>query len=319
MGRWLQGLCFGLIAAAMAGAVPALSQTVSQDRAEQWSDEIVVSAPAAGPAIWRLRKGSSEVLVIGVLPVFPRAQTWRTRRIEMALKGANALITPAVSRASFGDYVGMMSKKALPNRQTLKESLPPDLNARYEATAARVGVSIKAFAHDKPVWAGARLRNDVLSKLRLTDDEPAQTIVRLAHRQDVPVRAAGKYKLSPVLRDVNGMSKEASETCLRRTLDDIDFDIDRAPKTAAAWAIGDTRTVLANYHGSALADCLEGSGMGAALMERSITDSVDAISEALQQPGRTVAVVPLAPWLRKGGALDRLRAQGVMVTAPPDQ
>jgi uncharacterized protein YbaP (TraB family) len=308
---WILGLVLG---AAVLVAFPAMPQTAP----EQWSDEIIVSAPAAGPAIWRLRKGSSEVLVIGILPVFPKAQTWRTRRIEMALKGANALITPATSRASFGDYMSMMSKKALPNRQTLKDSLPPDLNARYEATAARAGVSIKAFAHDKPVWAGARLRADVLTKVRLTDDEPTGTIVRLARRQNVPVRAAGKYKLSPVLRDVNAMSRDASETCLRRTLDDIDFDLDRAPKTAAAWAIGDTRTVLANYHGSALADCLEGSGMGAALMERSVTDAVDAISDALAVPGRTVAIVPLAPWLRKGGALDRLRAQGILVTAPAD-
>lgn len=316
-GQWKR-LCFGLIAAATVTAFPASPQTVPQGQAEQWSDEIVVSAPAAGPAIWRLRQGTSEVLVIGVLPVFPRGQAWRTRRIEMALKGANALITPAVSRAGLGDYMTLMSKKALPNRKTLKEILPPELNARYEATAARAGVSIKAFAHDKPVWAGARLRNDVLKKLSLADDEPVQTIARLARRQNVPVQAAGKYKLSPVLRDVNGMSADASETCLRRTLDDIDFDLDRAPKAAAAWAVGDTRTVLANYHGSALADCLEGSGMGAALMERSIVDSVDAISDALRQPGRTVVVVQLAPWLRKGGALDRLRAQGVMVTAPAD-
>jgi hypothetical protein len=217
-----------------------------------------------------------------------------------------------------GDYIGMMSKKGLPNRQTLKQSLPPDLNARYEATAARAGVSVKPFARDKPVWAGARLRRDILAKYRLVDDEPTGTIVSLARRQNVPVRAAGKYKLAPVLRDVNAMSDQANETCLRRTLDDIDFDLDRAPKTAVAWAIGDTKTVLANYHGSALADCLEGSGTGAALMERSVDDAVDAISDALKQPGRTVAVVPLAPWLRKGGALDRLRGQGITVTAPAD-
>jgi hypothetical protein len=302
------------LGAGLLAASPALPQTVP----EQWSDEIVVSAPAAGPAIWRLRKGNSEVLVIGILPVFPRAQAWRTRRIEMALKGANALITPPVSKASMGDYIGMMSKKGLPNRQTLKQSLPPDLNARYEATAARAGVSVKPFARDKPVWAGARLRRDILAKYRLVDDEPTGTIVSLARRQNVPVRAAGKYKLAPVLRDVNAMSDQANETCLRRTLDDIDFDLDRAPKTAVAWAIGDTKTVLANYHGSALADCLEGSGTGAALMERSVDDAVDAISDALKQPGRTVAVVPLAPWLRKGGALDRLRGQGITVTAPAD-
>ena len=94
------------------------------------------------------------------------------------------------------------------------------------------------------------------------------------------------------------------------------FDLDRAPKAAAAWAAGDMKTVLANYHGSALVDCLDGSGKGAALMEQAADDAVDAITDALAAPGKTVAVLPLAPLLRKGGALDRLRAQGVVITTP---
>ena len=303
-----------LIAASLVCGHAAVAQT-----SEVWSDDVVVSAKASGPAVWRLRRGNSEVIVIGILPVFPKSQTWRTRRIENALKGAQALIAPPATKVGIGDMFGMMSAKNLPNKKKLKDSLPPALNARYEATAARAGISIKDFARDKPVWAGARLRREVLERRGLSADEPTQTIVRLAHRNGVQVRPSGKYKISPILKDVNAMDEDAGEYCMTRTLDDIDFDIDRLPKAAAAWSVGDTRTVLANYHGSALMDCLDGSGKGAAVMERSVVDAVDAIEDALQSPGKTVAIVPLAPLLRKGGALDRLRAKGVAITSPEDK
>jgi uncharacterized protein YbaP (TraB family) len=293
-------------------AAPATAQT-----AEQWTDTpVIVSAQLSGPALWRLKKGNSEVIVIGVLPVFPKNLGWKTRRVENALKGARALITPPAGKAGIGDMLSLMRMKGLPNGQDLKSVLPPDLYNRYEATAARAGVSTRAFQHDKPVWAGARLRQDVLNHQALTAEEPVQTIARLARHQDVPVRVAARYKISPVIRDVNAMDAAAGRTCLSRTLDDIDFDLDRAPKAAAAWVAGDMKTVLANYHGSALMDCLEGSGKGAALMEQASDDAVEAITDALAAPGKTVAVLPLAPLLRKGGALDRLRAQGVSVTAP---
>ncbi|WP_443749096.1 TraB/GumN family protein [Asticcacaulis solisilvae] len=293
-------------------AAPATAQT-----AEQWTDTpVIVSAQLSGPALWRLKKGNSEVIVIGVPPVFPKNLGWKTKRVENALKGAKALITPPAGKAGVGDMLSLMRMKGLPNGQDLKSVLPADLYNRYETTAARAGVSTRAFQHDKPVWAAARLRQDVLGHLALTGDEPVQTIARLARRQDVPVRVAARYRLSPVLKDVNAMDAAAERTCMTRTLDDIDFDIDRAPRTAAAWVAGDMKTVLANYHGSALMDCLDGSGKGSALMEQATDDAVDAITDALATPGKTVAVLPLAPLLRRGGALDRVRAQGIAVTAP---
>jgi uncharacterized protein YbaP (TraB family) len=285
---------------------------------EVWSDEVVISAKASGPALWRLRRGQSEVIVIGVLPSFPRKQAWRTRRIESALKGANGLLVPQAAKASAGDMLSLMSSKGLTERRTLKEVLPPDLYARYTATALRAGVSVEDFERDKPVWAGARLRREVLEKRGVTGDEPTDTITRLARRQGVSVKPFGRYKLKPVLKDVNAMSLAAQTNCMRRTLDNIDFVLDKLPASATAWSTGDMSTVLANYRGSALADCLEGSGKGSALIEQSVSDTASAIDAALSRPGKTVAVVALSPWLRKGGALDRLRARGVSVTSPED-
>ena len=301
---------------ALATAVPAGADTSPP----AWSEtEIVVKAARVpGPAVWRIQKGDAQVIVIGILPVFPKAQTWNPKRIQNALYGARALITPPASHASLGDMFTMMSAQNLPNGRKLKDLLPPALEARYEATAARAGVSIRPFVRDRPVWAGARLRRDTLNKLRLNEDLPAQTIIDLAHAQGVPVHAAANYRFSPILKDVNAMSDAASEACLGYALDDIDFDIDRAPKAAAAWAIGDIRTVHANYHGSTLMACLQESNQGEALMNRSIDDAVAAIDDALKTPGKTVAIFPMATLLQQGGTLDRLRAQGATISSPAE-
>jgi len=310
-----------LVATALLAAVPFLAPNAVLAQAAQpeaWSDvqEVTVRAHVPGPAMWRVQKDGAEVIVIGVLPVFPKSQVWPTRRIENALKGARELITPASSSASVGDLFGLMSSKNLPQHEDLKTVLPPALYARYQAAAARAGVSVKPFAHDKPVWAGARLRKDILNKIGLSDQEPQATIVRLARRANVPVRASAHYKFSPLLKDVNAMSLPASEACLSDALDDIDFDFDRAPKAAAAWATGDLKTVHANYEGSAMLKCLAGSEQAAALLDHSVDDAAAAVTEALRTPGRTVAVFPLATLLRKNGVLDRLNVAGAHISSP---
>ncbi|ESQ77081.1 TraB/GumN family protein [Asticcacaulis sp. YBE204] len=289
---------------------------------EDWSStetEVVVRGkPGVGPALWRVTDGDSQVIIIGVLPVFPKKQKWATKRVENALRGANRLITPADSSTGPGDLWSLMSQKGLPNRSTLKDGLPANLYNRYEKTAKRAGIPIRDFARDKPVWAGARLRREVLQKYGLSENEPVSTIKGLARSAGVPVKAAGRYDAGPLFKAVNAMSEEAGEACLSHTLDDIDFDIDRAPVAAKAWAIGDIATVRAHYQGSALMKCLSGSPAATATLNRSVTDSVTAVSDALTRPGKTVAVFPLALLLRKSGVLERLRAKGYRVSAPLD-
>lgn len=302
---------FFLIALAAIWSSSAMAQ-------EDWSEaEVVVRAKAAvGPALWRVSDDDSQVIIIGVLPVFPKKQAWKTTRIENALRGANGLITPPDNSTGPADLWSLMRNKGLPDRATLKDSLPPGLYNRYEATARRAGVSIRDFAKDKPVWAGARLRREVLQKYGLSENEPVSTIKRFARSANVPVRAVGRYDSGPLFKAVNAMSDEAGEACLGYTLDDIDFDIDRVPVAARAWSVGDIATLRANYQGSALMKCLSGSPVATATLNRSIVDSVNAVSAALNKPGKTVAVLPLSQLLRKGGVLEKLRARGYRVSAP---
>ncbi|ADU13984.1 TraB/GumN family protein [Asticcacaulis excentricus] len=306
---------FGPLLLSLCALIPPFAAFAQED----WADEVVVRGRAAvGPALWRVSDDDSQVIIIGVLPVFPKKQAWKTTRIENALRGANALITPPDNSTGPGDVWSLMRNKVLPDRGKLKDALPGELYARYEATARRAGVPIKDFAKDKPVWAGARLRREVLQKHGLSENEPLTTIKRLARTAGVSSRAVGRYDSGPLFKAVNAMSEEASQACLRYTLDDIDFDMERAPRAAQAWSVGDIATLRSLYQGSVLMKCLSGSPMATATLNRSITDSVSAVSEALNKPGKTVAVLPLGQLLRKGGVLEKLRARGYRVSAPQD-
>lgn len=292
--------------------------TVAQD--EAWSGpatEVVVHGRAPeGPALWRVQKGDAQVIIIGILPTFPKAQVWKTQRVENALRGANLLITPATGRAGFATAWMAISHLNMPGHARLKDVLPPTLYARYEATARRAGVNTNDLARNKPIWAGARLRGRVLDRLGFDSDEPERTILRLARAQHVPAKPVARLAVKDILRDINAMDEAGSEACLSASLDDIDYNLDRAAIAARAWAVGDLATVHANYKSSTLAKCLSGSDKAAALSELTLRSTLEAITAALQTPGKSVAIVPLGSLLSHNGVLDRLRAGGASISTP---
>ena len=57
-------------------AVPARAQ-------EDWTNtEVIVKGKAPpGPAEWRVTHGDAQIIILGVLPVFPKKQAWSTRRM----------------------------------------------------------------------------------------------------------------------------------------------------------------------------------------------------------------------------------------------
>ena len=284
---------------------------------EVWSDkEIIVKSKLGGPVMWKIKKGDSTVWVLGVLPDLPRSQKWDKKRISRAIKGANELILPPQIAVGIGDFFKAMSAKNLPKPQTLQSVVSPNIYARYTELSQKTGVPIKAFEHDKPVWAGVRFRADVLKKLKLNEHEPQDSVVSLATSEGVAIKKSAVYHLAPLMKDLNNMSLENSQACLSYTLDDIDYAMNRGQIAAQAWANGDLKTVRANYIGSNLSSCLEGSEKGSAFLDRSVDDTVGAIQEALTHSGKTVAIFSLASLLRKDGALDRLRAKGYEITNP---
>jgi hypothetical protein len=99
-------------------------------------------------------------------------------------------------------------------------------------------------------------------------------------------------------------------------VDQVQREAERAQTIAKAWSVGDLHAVRAAYGPAPLERCLE-QASNAALIERGAADSARAIAEALNRPGKAVAVVDLNFLLRPNGVLDRLKAGGAEITVPP--
>jgi uncharacterized protein YbaP (TraB family) len=114
------------------------------------------------------------------------------------------------------------------------------------------------------------------------------------------------------------MSPAAHLACLEFALSDIEIETAHAVAAAQAWAAGDLAGMKANYSETRLDACLQQNNAYAVIRERAIADMADAISGALNKPGKTFAVIPMGLFLRKGGVLERLQATGATISAPGD-
>jgi uncharacterized protein YbaP (TraB family) len=292
-------------------AAPALA-----DPSPDWTvQEVVVTAHRA-PVLWRLSKGDSEVWVLGVLPVMPKDQAWNSKRLERILEGAHVVLTPALASVDLRTAFMLMTQHGLPHGQTLKAQLPPELASRFDRDRALAHAPATRFSHDKPIWAALMLWLDYNHAANLSRDEPLMTVQRLARAHHVPVRPIGTYQGKDMLANLLHLPKEEAESCLADALADIEFNEVNARPAAQAWALGDIKTVHAHYAEPSLRLCLEQAPSWRILADRSVDDTVRAVDAALTTPGKSVAIFSLGDLLRRDGALDRLRAQGVTVETP---
>jgi len=138
----------------------------------------------------------------------------------------------------------------------------------------------------------------------------------LARRASVPVRTAAVYPAMDVIHDVPKMSAPAQRACLEDALNDIAIESAHVRPAAQAWATGDLAGIKENYSEIGLDACLQQSRAYSVLRDREAGDIVNAIAGALKNPGKSVAVIPMGIWLRKGGVLERLEAAGFTVSGP---
>jgi len=310
-----------LLAVGLLLAAPAAAQETELGSAVVEELEVVARAP--GPALWRVARGGSEVVILGGVAPLPHALVWDTTRVERALDGAQALLIPPRPKVSVLDMAGLVLGGRGRFRGDadvpLETGLPPGLRERFVAARVAALKDEKRYARWKPQIAGFMLVSDFREAAGLSNAKPASTVVKLAQARRVPVRAIGEnYRLTPLAKEAARLEADTSLACLEDAVVQVEVEASRAQALAQAWAAGDLRGVRANYGPPALERCIQQVATVNALIERGTEQGVQAILAALDRPGRTVAVIDLNYLLRANGVLDRLKARGAEVTAPTD-
>jgi uncharacterized protein YbaP (TraB family) len=280
-------------------------------------DELVVSSNLGGPAFWKVSDGDSVVWVLGVPGSLPRGTSWDSRRLEIKLKGASALILPpkVKARPVVMTTFFLTNQKAFQTKGPMEAELSPILRERFERDRASLRIKPDRTAKWKAGVAGAILAGEMRKPLKLNDDQPEARIVALARKAGVkPVRAGAGIDPMPAVRSLLTLDAAGHRVCLEDALDEVEAGRGRISAAARGWASGDVRTALTAERG--FDRCLARLPTLSAISRRGMNDTSGAIERQMTRPGKAVAVVELRQLLAQGGVLDQLRARGFRVETP---
>jgi hypothetical protein len=298
---------------ALSLCTPALAQTEAEADAPVVA-ALTVAARQPGPAWWKVSKGEASVFILG-LPMgpAPKGVAWDRSALERRLGAARLLILPPTFTASLRDIPAFLrARKAVRSKVPLAQQLPPAVYARYLAVLPKLGKKDDHYEGWDALAAGQILYIDFLRRNGLDDRDAAKDVLKSADGKRIKRRALA-YKAAPELTLALGQKSEATSlVCFEGELGDVEVGPEPYRRAEAAWARGDVAGAVDLPHGSDI--CRD--RLAEHFMQRSNTDIVAAIGEALATPGIAVALVPLRRLVVKGGVVERLRGQGYSVTDP---
>lgn len=281
-------------------------------------EELEVVAQAPGPALWRVTRGESQVVIIGAYTPLPHSLDWNKVRLMRALDGASGFyeakvsINPVELATLFFDQGAFR----LGGGRKLDDVIGSERQARLRRVAAISHADVGRMQPYKPAVAGIFAYQTFLRTVGLSAEKPGTTIRRLADAQHVPKRALAKLGAMSVIRAMQRMDATAQLACFDATLDQTEWESAHAIEAAHAWADGHV-TQLRRLHSTAILDHCLGGGGAKAVLDKGVADSVTSIEDLLAKPGRTVALIDMDFLTLRNGVLDRLKAKGAEISVPP--
>lgn len=296
------------------------SHATAQSTAEPGMSTVVealeVVAKAPGPAMWRVSRNGSEVVIMGTVSPVAHSLAWDDRRLRRNLTGARQMLVPSRpvggAKAMLSYALGDRSKIRVGGTSTLAARLPTDLAAKFSAAAGAAHQQLSKYDRWKPAAAGIMLLGDFDKAAGLSRGKPIITITRLAQSMKIPVKAAGKVDVAKVLGDGTRLDDAQNIACLAVAAEQV-YRLAGAPgELGQAWAVGDLRAVQRLYTPRIADQC----PLQNPLLDNEIAASVSVVQGALQTPGHSVALIDMSLLLRPGGVLDRLSADGNQIDTP---
>jgi uncharacterized protein YbaP (TraB family) len=277
---------------------------------------LVVTARTAGPAWWRVGRGDAVVWILGVPPTLPKGFAWNTRALDQHLTGARTAITPAVGTANLFAIPALLGlEHRMRTRTPLEDQLSPDLRARFLADAGALHKPPARYDHWNGLVAALFMIRDFEQAASLDYAGAMPVVDREIRAHGVKSRPAATYKALDILRTgAAEIDQPLAQACLAVALDEVEGGKAREDRAAEAWAHGDTAVALTASTG--FERCLEKLPETARVARQSIADETAAIAAALQQPGASVAFIPLRHLLDDGGVLRQLQERGFRIEGP---
>lgn len=286
-------------------------------------------AEPPGPALWKVSNGGHAVWIMGTVPLLPKKLQWRSVDVERVLSSAKEVI-PSDPDFDLGlnpfsatyRYFQWRNVRTLPNGQTLRQVLPPELYQRFAAVRSRYTRDAERFERLQPMLAAAMLWQTAMDTSGLTLSADVEShVMKLARQHRVPVKHyhVNLRDTGEVMKELRALSVPDQVQCLEPMLDLLESHVGDIERRATAWSTGDMEA----FSAVPVPDPSKGCGdavAGAASLMRAGHDAHEgwthAVEEALAQDDSTLAIQGIDALLGPEGWLQELRAAGYTVEGP---
>jgi uncharacterized protein YbaP (TraB family) len=310
-----------LASALLAGALPSAA---AADDPPATVEEIVVSGERAGPGLWHVYRGSSQLWIFGTVSPLPKDMTWRSKQLEAILDGTDQVLVAKPFEIGIARALWLLvTQRELlmaGHGKKLKDLMPADLHERFAAQRAKFTKDSDKWEKYRPIIAAAFLEEDALhavglsTRLDLTDE-----VRTLARKHRVHIEEFKIAGLHDVLDALKTLPQQTEQKCVAASLATIETGMPRLMDRAQAWATGDVLRIQSLPESAEVAACRAaitvdpGAGDLLALLRQTWLENME---RHLQAGGVTVAVVSMDMLIESGGFLDALRAHGYTIDAP---
>lgn len=299
-------------------------------------DAVVVSGAQPGPGLWRVSRDGHTLYILGTQSPMPKRMTWLSQDVEQVIAASQEAIKPPRVKmdADIGIIRGallipsMLKARRNPDDRTLREVLPPDLYARWQALKARYLGRDRGVEKWRPIFAARELYEAGLKQAGLVESGIVSPVVEQAikrHKLKVTTPQL-RFKVEQprqALKEFAGTQLDDS-ACFRATLDRLENDLPLMTARANAWAIGDIPALRALPYGDQNRTCAQVLTETEFARKRGIANVAAALQgewlkaaeDALRTNASTFATLPISELLRNDGPLAKLQAKGYEIEAP---
>lgn len=327
-------LCF-----LISGVIAAQTQTSDDaaggdESAAVQLETILVTGEQPGPGLWKVSRGENVLWILGTVSPLPKKMVWLSPSTEAVIAASQEIIQPPSITAKVGWFTALTMLPTLlgarknPEAAKLRDVLPAELYARWQAQKARYLGKDDDSEKWRPMFAGGELFDRALKQSGLSGQGVVWPVVaKLAKRQRIPITAT-KYmiEIEKARKTMKHFRKSELDdlACFERLLGRVENDLPAMAARANAWAVGDLAALRELDYRDQKTPCLDAWMQSSVVTDQKLDDLLErvdarwfaAVEQAISKHRQSFAVLSIDELIKPDGYGARLAVLGYQVESP---
>jgi uncharacterized protein YbaP (TraB family) len=262
-------------------------------------------APSAAPALWVVADADTTIYLFGTIHVLPEGIDWFKGRVAQAFAASDSLVTEVAGQNEAKMQGLVLSLALLPEGTNLREQLPAQQRAAYEAALAEFKIAPAMLDRFEPWYAAMALSTLPLMQEGFSTTHGVEEALekRAAARK---IAHTGLETVEYQLGLFDGLPIDVQRRHLDEVVGQLPILRQEIRKMVAAWQAGDA---------DLLASLMNEAGSDPLMVEILLTQRNRAwaqwLDDRLDKPGTVFVAVGAGHLSGKGSVQEQLAARGI--------